>query len=88
MSIVSEYKCSQCNNIFEVYKQSIFDNFENSYKCPYCQSLETYRLWGKINFDIAEGKTGTTKTNFEKNFIYKPSQIYGRYKGKKIKQIY
>lgn len=85
MAIATEYKCSQCNSIFEVYKQSIFDNFETSYRCPYCHSLETVRLWGNIHFDIAEGLVGTTKTGFEKNFTYNHSSIYGKYKGKKIK---
>jgi DNA-directed RNA polymerase subunit RPC12/RpoP len=84
MSVTTNYKCI-CGHIFEVWKNTLEEDFPSSNKCPSCSSLETYRMWSMPTTSIAEGLTGNSKNNFESSLIYKPSTITGKLKGKRIR---
>ncbi len=80
----SDYKCTKCGKIFEYYKVSFIESFPKVIECEYC-GAEARRKIGKIVTDIAEGKTGNSKSNYNNNVVYHPGAIVGRMKGKRIK---
>jgi putative FmdB family regulatory protein len=81
--IIADFKCEDCKNTFTVEKNNIIENFPKS-TCPNCNSENTYRLYSKVTFDMAEGKLGNAKNKYENKLIYTPS-VYGKYKGIRIK---
>jgi len=85
--IASDYKCNECKQKFEVNKNSVEDDFPVSNKCPYCNSLDTYRVWGFGDYDVAQGIAGNAKNNYESGLTYFYSTKYGKQKGKTIKRL-
>jgi len=84
----ADFKCDnvKCNQIFEVWKQTASEDFPSSSKCPFCGSLETHRKWGISDFSVSGGMLGNSDNGYDNQITYHPSS-YGRYKGKKIKEI-
>jgi hypothetical protein len=85
--ITVNFKCCICNNITEVTKSTIEEDFPSSIKCCICGSLETYRIWSMPLTSIAEGELGNSKNNYEHSMIYHPASLTGHVKGKTIKTI-
>lgn len=80
----SDYKCNDCDNIFEVWLTNDLENFPEDPLCYECGSQETRRIYGSVNTDVCEGYCGNYETNYEKNFTYHPSK-FGRFKGTRVK---
>lgn len=80
----SDFRCNTCKEIFEIWVKNNLENFPKNPKCEFCDSEDTYRLYTNIVTNMAEGKLGNTKNNFENNIVYHPS-VFGKYKGKRIK---
>jgi len=84
--IYANYKCSKCSNIFEVGKESIEDNFPDVVKCTECLADSASRVWGIADFCVSGGMLGNSKTGYDNNITYHPSN-YGRFKTKKLRGI-
>lgn len=84
--IATDFKCSACSQIFEVYKDSIYGDFPDTCKCPFCESLESYRVWAIGGTSVCEGSVGNAKNGYENSITYHPAS-HGRFKGKKIKGV-
>ena len=80
-----EMKCDDCNEIWEYNKESIMASTPTDLPCPKCESLNTHRSWGIGAIDIAEGKFGNSKNNYQQGVIYHPSTMMGKVKGTKVK---
>ena len=85
MTIQTTFKCSKCSQPFDVWKKTIEENFESSYKCSLCGSIDTYRIWGIGDFSVAGGMLGNSNNGFENNITPMPSK-YGNNKGKRLKK--
>jgi rubredoxin len=83
--IATNFRCSECGHVYEVFKQNVLDDFPNQ-SCPMCLSKETYRVWGIGDISICEGNVGNASTGYSKSMTYHPSK-YGHVKGKTIKKI-
>lgn len=82
--IITDFKCSNCGKTFEVYKNSIQDNFPEVCKCPFCGNTNSHRIWKIGGASVCEGSVGNAKNGYENTVTYHPAS-HGRFKGKKIK---
>jgi len=83
--IIANFKCTECDGIYPVGKESIVDDFPDT-PCMYCKSKKTYRMWNLGDISIAEGNMGNASTGYNKSVTYHPSK-YGHMKGTTIKKI-
>jgi hypothetical protein len=83
--IITQFKC-QCGNVFDVSKATVEENFESSYKCTSCGSIDTYRIWGVGDVSVAGGLCGNAKNGYERNITEMPGR-YGKFKGNTIGRI-
>lgn len=82
--IFADYRCTNCNYVFEVSKKKVMDDWPTKVKCPECQSKKTKRVYGIGDFDVCEGKAGNYNTGYATSVTYHPNK-YGKFKGKRIK---
>jgi putative FmdB family regulatory protein len=83
----SDYRCKDCEEVFEFTLYKHLDNFPEHPECEHCGSENTKRIYSNITFDIAEGKTGNSKNGYSTGITSHPSSMLGKQKGKKIKTI-
>lgn len=86
MSAISDYKCQECDTVFEFSRETGANFPENNIlECPECQSKKTKRVWSFGFFDVAEGECGNAKNGYANSFSYQPSvyspKITGKYRG-------
>lgn len=79
----ADFRCEECNFQWEISVISVLTDFPTNPQCPQCHGLKTYRQYNKMSFDVAEGKTGNSKSKYENNIVYHPS-VYGKFKGKRV----
>lgn len=86
--VVTNFKCdnTKCGQIFEIFKNTVTEDFPSSCKCPFCGGLESHRMWGIADFSVSGGMLGNSLNGYDSNVTYHPSN-YGRFKGKKIRSI-
>lgn len=80
----SDYKCTNCGNVFEYFKISIVEDFPKLQTCQKC-GQEAKRIYSKLTFDIAEGICGNSKNGYSKGITYHPGSLMGKMKGVKVK---
>jgi putative FmdB family regulatory protein len=86
--ILFDFKCDDCNTIFEIKKNSTFEDFPDKILCPKCGSSNTWRKWGLGTFEISQGAFGNAKNSYENSMgAYHYAEITGKVKGTKIKTI-
>ena len=78
---IYEYKCENCNTIFEIYK-GMLENVVVT--CVICKSNNVHRKYSLAGFDICEGFAGNSKTGYQKGVTYHPSN-FGKFKGTRVK---
>jgi hypothetical protein len=82
--VFSDYKCTECDHVFEYCKISHIESFPEFVECEKCGS-DSKRIIGRIVVDMAEGKLGNSKSNFNNNVVYHSGAIVGKVKGVRIK---
>lgn len=82
----SDYQCNEqnCLHIWELTVTNNLDDFPVNPQCPKCGSINTQRKFSGITFNMALGKTGSSKNDFTNSVVYHPSD-FGKMKGKRIK---
>lgn len=80
----SDYHCKDCKNIFEVFVNNNLDNFPINPTCSVCGGINTKRKFTNILFDVAEGKAGNSKNQYQSGFVDHPSSLVGKVKGVKV----
>ncbi len=82
--VVSDYKCTKCDHVFEYWKISHTEGFPSTVECEKC-GADSKRIIGRIVVDMAEGLLGNSKSSYSNNITYHPGAIVGKVKGKRIK---
>jgi len=82
---ISDYKCSNCQKIFEYYKASFIEDFPKIVECPECKCSASRLYTGNLVFDIAEGLCGNARSGYSKGITYHPGSLVGKMRGKRIK---
>ena len=80
----SDYVCFWCGHVFEFFKDSFTENFPKNIECPTC-GKSSHRKYSNMIFDMAEGKLGNSKNDYNKGITYHPGSLVGKCKGVKIK---
>jgi hypothetical protein len=79
----SDFRCEECNTIFEICVEDIKYDFPKNPECTKCKSIKTHRKFTNILIDVAEGRYGNSKTGYTKGIVYHPSR-FGQFHGKKV----
>ena len=83
--VLTDFKCEECGNIVNVSKEKIFYDFPESIECNKCKG-KCIRIWGKVDWDIAQGSLGNSDNRYTSGMTYHPSK-FGKFKGIQIKKI-
>lgn len=85
--ILIDFKCSDCEEIFEVDKKTTSAPTPENVECPKCKSKNTARIFaGRVPvMDVASGKLGNASNGYTKCMVEHRSSKYGNYKGTKVK---
>lgn len=84
--ISSDYRClnTKCGLVFEHWKIKALESFPEFVDCIECGS-KSKRIWKFGTFDIARGRLGNYKNNYNTSTANKKSEL-GVYKGVKIER--
>jgi DNA-directed RNA polymerase subunit RPC12/RpoP len=84
--LYADYKCEDCEKVFEISKKSIMDDFpeKGELECPECKSTNTYRTYDVVS-DVSAGLLGNGKNAYDKGFTYQYSTLTGKAKGTRVK---
>jgi len=86
--IYCHFKCNKCEEVIEVFKETVMEDFPNSVKCTKCKSKDTYRMWNDMPLtEVCQGSLGNSKNNYEAGMVYHPSGLTGHTKRTVVKKI-
>lgn len=72
--------CDDCGHIFEYDKKT-----DEKIKCEKCGSLNTYRKWSTLNFQVSTGLLGNAANGYSKGHVYHTAPSTPKKKGTLIK---
>ena len=85
MYVPVDFKCEDCESVFEISKGSMLAPTPENVECPECGSTNTYRKFSIGATDVAEGRFGNAKNGYQNGVMYHPSSLTGKVKGTRVK---